>query len=65
MLSVRNMTTGDTLVRKYPIDRGEGVFYLTPAFQGVAVEVIPEFDLDIDFARSYFINHSGTNLTFT
>jgi len=64
-LSVRNMATGDTLVRNYPIDRGEGVFYLTPVFQGVALEVIPEFDLALDFTRSYFTNRSNTNLTFT
>jgi hypothetical protein len=63
-LTVRNMATGDTVVRRFPIDRGEGVFYLTPAFQGVAVQVIPEFALDLDFQRSYFINHSGTNITF-
>ncbi len=63
-LNIRNVTTGDTLVRRYPIDRGEGTFYLTPVFQGVAVQVVPEFDLDIDFQQSYFVNHSGTNLTF-
>ena len=63
-LNIRNVTTGDTLVRRYPIDRGEGIFYLTPVFQGVAVQVLPEFDLDIDFQQSYFINHSGTNLLF-
>jgi len=62
--TIKNVTTGDTVVPHYPIDRGEGVFYLTPPFQGVAVQVIPEFDLDIDFTHSYFINHSGTNLTF-
>jgi hypothetical protein len=64
-LSVRNMSTGDTLVRNFPIDRGEGVFYLTPVFEGVALEVIPEFDLGLDFTRSYMVNRSGTNLTFT
>ncbi len=25
---------------------------------------MPEFDLDLDFARSFMVNHSGTNLTF-
>jgi hypothetical protein len=64
LLSARNATTGDTLVHAYAIDRGENTFYLTPQFQGVAVEVVPEFDLDIDFARSYMVNHSGTNISF-
>jgi hypothetical protein len=63
-LSIRNTVTGDSVVRRFPIDRGEGVFYLTPSFQGVAVQVIPEFTLDLDFQKSFFINHSGTNLTF-
>jgi hypothetical protein len=64
VLHVRNTTTGDSVIQRYPIDRGAGVFYVTPAFQGVALEVIPEFTLDLDFQRSYFANHSGTNLAF-
>jgi len=63
--TIRNISTGDTLVRGFPIDGGEGVFYLTPVFEGVAVEIIPEFDLALDFGGSYFVNHSGTNLALT
>jgi hypothetical protein len=63
-LSIRNLSRGDTVVSSYPIDRGEGTFYLTPTFDGVAVQVIPEFNLDIDFTGSYFINHSGANLSW-
>ena len=64
MVDVRNLTTGDTLVSDYPIDRGKEMFYLTPAFEGVAVEIVPEFTLDIDVAHSWFLNSSGTNLLF-
>jgi hypothetical protein len=64
LLNARNVTTGDTLVRGYAIDRGENIFYLSPRFQGVAIEVVPEFDLDIDFVRSYMVNRSGTNISF-
>jgi hypothetical protein len=63
-VTVRNVTRGDTLVREYPIDRGENVFYRTPAFDGLALEIIPEFDLDLDFRSSFFANHSGSNLAF-
>jgi hypothetical protein len=63
-LTVRNTSTGDSVVKRFPIDRGDGVFYLTPQFQGVALEVVPEFTLDLDFQHSYFANHSGTNLSF-
>jgi hypothetical protein len=64
VLNIRNVSTGDTVVSGYPIDRGEGMFYLSPVFEGVAVQVIPEFDLDIDFQGSFFINHSGSNLSW-
>jgi hypothetical protein len=60
--SIRNTTTGDTLVQGFMIDRGEGILYLTPQFQGVAVEVVPEFDFALNTAASYFVNHSGTNV---
>lgn len=65
MVDVRNLTTGDTLVSNYPIDRGKDMFYLTPEFDGVAVEITPEFVLDLDPAHSWFVNSSGTNLIFT
>jgi len=65
LVRVRDLTSGDTVVSVYPIDRGEGVLYLTPGFHGVALEIVPEFDLEIDFARSYMINRSGTTIPFT
>jgi hypothetical protein len=65
LLTIRKQATGDTVVSRYSIDRGEGTFYLTPTFDGVAVEIVPEFDLTIDFQSSYFINHSGTNIAWT
>lgn len=65
LVDVRNLTTGDTLVSDYPIDRGKEMFYLTPEFDGVAVEITPEFVLDLDLGRSWFVNSSGTNLLFT
>ena len=63
-LSVRDLATGDTLVRRFPIDRGENVFAMTPAFHGIAVEVVPEFDLDLDPGSSTTITRSGTNFVF-
>ena len=52
-LNVRDLVTGDTVVAHFPIDRGENVFYLSPVFAGLAVEVVPEFDLDLDLQSSY------------
>ncbi len=63
-LSVRDLATGDTLVRRFPIDRGENVFSMTPAFHGITVEVVPEFDLDLDLGNSTTIQRSGTTFMF-
>jgi hypothetical protein len=59
---IRNVTTGDTVVPSFPIDRGEAVFYLSPVFDGVAVEVVPEFDFLLNATGSWFANHSGANV---
>jgi hypothetical protein len=59
-----NTATGDTLVRAFPIDRGEGVAYVLPETDGFTVEVRPEFDLALDLDRSFFRNSSGTTLQF-
>jgi hypothetical protein len=63
-LSVRDTVAGTTPVSGFPIDKGKGVFYLTPTFDGVAVETIPEFTLDLDFAGFRTAHPSGTNLQF-
>jgi hypothetical protein len=43
---------------------GINVQYLTDEFDGIMVEILPNFDLNINFERSYFTNNSGTNITF-
>lgn len=59
-----NTTTGNTVIENYKIEGGEGVFYLTPTFEGIAVEFIPEFDFELDLNNSVFNNVSGTNIVF-
>jgi hypothetical protein len=63
--SIRDVASGDTVVSRFPVDRGEGVFYLTPQFQGIRVQIIPEFDLELTVGPAVFINHSGSNLSFS
>ena len=63
-VSVRNTVTGTGVLSGFPVDRGEGVFYLTPTFDGVALEIVPEFNLDLDFSGFRTVNSSGTNLQF-
>ncbi len=60
-----DITDGDTVVPNYIINRGERSFYLTEQFDGVAVEVRPELDLDLDLQNSFFRNRSGSNALIT
>lgn len=54
-----DQTDGDTVVPNYIINRGERSFYLTDSFDGVAVEIRPELDLDLDLQKSFIRNRSG------
>lgn len=63
--TITNVNTSETKVQNFPVDKGEGVFYLTEEFDGVAVQIVPVFDFELDLDKSYFVNNSGTNLTFT
>ena len=62
--NIKNMNTAQTVVNNFMIEKGEGIFYLTPEFDGLRVEIIPEFDLELDFDNSFFLNNSGANLIF-
>jgi len=63
--TITNASTSTTVVENFPIDKGEGVFYLTDNFDGVAVQIVPVFDFKLDYDNSYFANNSGSNITFT
>lgn len=62
--SINDLTLNEAKVENYPLTMGTNVQYLTDEFDGIMVEILPNFDLDIDFERSYFTNNSGTNITF-
>ena len=60
--NIMNVSDNTPMVTEFPINLGEGNFYLTPEFEGIAVQIIPEFGQDLNIEGSYFINQSGTNL---
>lgn len=62
---IRNVSKSLDVITDFPIDKGEGIFYLTNTFDGVSVEFNPVFNFKIDTENSYFVNNSGTNITFT
>ena len=62
--TIKNVNTSTIVVEDFSLSQGKGVHYLTPQFEGVAVEYSPEFRLKLDVNSSYFLNQSGTNLQF-
>ena len=65
LASIKNTTTQFTVVDNYPIDKGEGVYYLTNNFEGIAVELNPIFKFSLDAERSFVVNNSSHNINFT
>lgn len=63
--TIRDLSTNTIKVQSFPLNKGKRVFYLTPVFDGCAVEFIPDYKLAVDEAGSYFKKSSGTNLNFT
>lgn len=61
---IENQNTSQIMIENYPINKGVNTFYLSPSFEGVAVEFLPQFKLELDF-NSHFVNNSGSNLIFT
>lgn len=63
--SITNKNTNEILISEFNVDKGEDIFYLTPVFEGIAVEIKPVLKLELDFNKSYFLNKSGCNINFT
>lgn len=63
--NITNKNTGELLISDFNIDNGEDVFYVTPVFEGVAVEIKPVLKLELDFNKSYFLNKSGCDINFS
>jgi hypothetical protein len=62
---IKDINTGNFKVQNFPLNKGITTFYRTPTFDGIAVEFLPVFKLDLDVNVSNFKNNSGTNLIFT
>jgi hypothetical protein len=60
---IENITSG-IQITSFPIFEVPGGSFLSETFEGVRVEVTPEFEFKLDTENSYFINNSGTNITF-
>jgi len=63
--SVKDLSTSEIKVADIPLNNGKNVKYYSDEFDGIIVEILPNFDLEIDIENSKFVNNSGTNVTFS
>ncbi len=63
--SVNDLNTNELKVSNIPLNFGNDVKYLSNQFDGIVVEIIPNFDLTIDFDNSKFVNNSGSTIYFS
>lgn len=61
---IEDQNTSQIKIQNFPINKGVNTFYLTPKFDGIAIEFLPQFKLELDL-DNYFVNNSGSNLIFT
>ncbi len=61
---IEDQNTLQIKIQNFPINKGVNTFYLTPTFDGTAVEFLPQFKLELD-PNVYFVNNSGSNLFFS
>lgn len=61
---IEDENNSEIKVQNFPINKGVNTFYLTPTFDGIAVEFLPQFKLELN-ASVYFVNNSGSNLSFS
>jgi hypothetical protein len=61
---IEDQNNSQIRVQDFPINKGVNTFYLTPEFDGVAVEFLPQFKLEFD-TKVYFVNNSASNLIFS
>lgn len=62
--NIKNITKSQMVISQFPLNGGEGVFYITTVFDGIAVQFNPIFEFKLDIENSYFINNSGSNFQF-
>ncbi|MCU7493879.1 MAG: T9SS type A sorting domain-containing protein [Ignavibacteria bacterium] len=63
-MTVKDLMKGTPAVTNVPLTYGSNIFYMTDEFDGIAVELRPRFNLDLDTATAHVIASSKTNLQF-
>ena len=63
--NVKNISTNTELIQNFQLSSGEGAFYLTEVFEGVAIQFLPDLKFELDLDGSYFENNSNSDLILT
>jgi len=63
--NIQNTTKATDVITNFSLNGGEGVFYVTQPFEGLAIQFDPVFEFKLDFDNSYFVNNSNSNFEFT
>ncbi len=64
LVNIKNRRSDIWVIEDFRIHIGTGYSFITPVFEGVRVEIIPEFEFRLDEERTTFINNSGSTLQF-
>ncbi len=62
---IKDLNNGVFKIQNLPLNKGVNTFYRTSTFDGISVEFLPVFKLELDGNSSYFVNNSGSNLIYS
>ncbi len=65
LVNIQNTRTDEWVIKDFRVHTGTGYSFITPVFDGVRVEIIPEFNFRLDEEGVTFINNSGSTLEFS
>ena len=63
-MNIKDIDSDETKVSQFPLNLGEDVFYATDKFDGISVQIEPEFKLGLNEEKTNFDFSSNTNIIF-
>lgn len=65
LFMVEDLIISEIKIDNFPMNLGSNVQYLTKEFDGIMVELKPNFELSLNLEKSKFVKNSNTNLSFS
>ena len=63
-MNVKDLDSDEIKVSKFPLNLGKDVFYATDEFDGIVLNIEPDFKLGLNEEKTNFVNRSNTNVGF-